>query len=103
MHRLKTFGTGFLILSLTAMALPGGVSGDADVTPRGVGSYVLYDDSPGAGIHAYPYSTDMATNPLTYGDIQTAGQEGDPLSILHGVGTVWATAVWDMYWNLTND
>ena len=30
-------------------------------------------------------------------------QAGDPLSIPHGVGTVWATAVWDMYWNLTND
>ncbi len=76
---------------------------DTETTLRGVGSYLIFDNTPGAGIRAYPYTTDMVDNPLTYGDIQTAGQPGDPLSIPHGVGTVWATAVWEVYWNLVND
>jgi hypothetical protein len=37
----------------------------------------------------------MSINPQTYGDLT----EGT-LSIPHGVGTVWATALWDMYWAL---
>jgi hypothetical protein len=74
---------------------------DTDTTLRGVGSYLVFDSSAGAGIRPFPYTTDMTANPLTYGDIVNAGQTGG-LSIPHGVGTVWASAVWEMYWNLTN-
>ncbi|HET6725779.1 MAG TPA: M36 family metallopeptidase [Gammaproteobacteria bacterium] len=42
------------------------------------------------GLRAYPYSTDMTANPLTFGDI-TANPEA------HFVGTVWATMLWDAY------
>ncbi len=74
---------------------------DTGTTARGVGSYVLYEPATGAGIRDFPYSTDLAVNPQTYGDLVNAGQPGGP-SIPHGVGTVWATAVWEVYWNLVN-
>jgi hypothetical protein len=77
------------------------VAADTGTTPRGVGGYAIFDPSEGAGIRPFPYTTDMGVNPLTYGDLTTAGQTGG-LSIPHGVGTVWATAVWEMYWNLTD-
>ena len=73
-------------------------SSDTAMTPRGVGTYLIYELPTGGGIRPFPYTTDIATNPLTYGDIVTAGRDG--LSIPHGVGTVWATAVWEVYWNL---
>ena len=42
----------------------------------------------------------MAVNSLTYGII--AGAPANGISVPHGVGTVWATALWDMYWNLVD-
>jgi extracellular elastinolytic metalloproteinase len=73
-------------------------SGDTGATPRGVGTYSLFEPTDGTGIRPFPYSTDIGINPLTYGEL-SAGT----LSVPHGVGTVWATAVWEMYWNLVND
>ncbi|MGD8375449.1 MAG: M36 family metallopeptidase, partial [Acidobacteriota bacterium] len=73
---------------------------DTATTARGIGTYLVYEPPDGGGIRPYPYSTDLAVNPLTYADIVTAGQPGG-LTIPHGVGTVWATAVWEVYWNLT--
>ena len=72
---------------------------DTGPTARGVGTYLLLQPTTGSGIRPHPYSTDLAINPLTYGDLTTAGQTGG-LAIPHGVGTVWATAVWEVYWNL---
>ncbi len=77
---------------------------DTADSPRGVGRWATFqDDDPAGGIRAFPYSRDLAVNPLTYADIRTAGQAGSPLSIPHGVGTVWATILWDMYWNLVDE
>jgi hypothetical protein len=70
---------------------------DTGATPRGVGTWSLYEPSTGLGIRPYQYSTDKAVNPLTYGALTTG-----TLSIPHGIGTVWATAVWEMYWNLVD-
>jgi hypothetical protein len=70
-------------------------AGDTATTPRGVGTYSIFEPVTGTGIRPYPYTTDMTANPLTYGDLST-----DTLSIPHGVGTVWATTVWEMYWAL---
>ena len=66
-------------------------------TPRGMGTYLTFEDDPntGLGIRPYPYTTDMSVNPQTYGDLS----EGR-LSVPHGVGSVWATTLWDMYWAL---
>ena len=74
------------------------VASDTATTARSVGTWSSFEPTSGLGIRAFPYSTDLGVNPLTYGDL-SAGT----LSIPHGVGTVWATAVWEMYWNLTND
>ena len=71
---------------LSATEEPGG---------RGIGTYVSYQDVTGPGIRPFRYSTDMSVNPQTYGDLTTGA-----LSVPHGVGTVWATTTWDMYWAL---
>ncbi|MCB1055290.1 MAG: M36 family metallopeptidase, partial [Acidobacteria bacterium] len=79
----------FLALVLTAK------TGDQGTDARGIGTYVNYEPSNGAGIRQYPYSTDLAVNPHTYEDI--AG-----VAVPHGVGSVWTAMVWEMYWNLVD-
>ncbi|MDQ4064429.1 MAG: M36 family metallopeptidase [Actinomycetota bacterium] len=71
--------------------------GDDGRTPRGIGSYVVYHEEgrSGTGIRITPYSTDMKINPSTYDTIKTAAEP-------HGVGYVWATMLWDLYWNLVD-
>lgn len=87
----------FLALALTAEP------GDTAETPRGIGRYLRYRDSdPLGGFRAAPYSRDLNINSFTYGDIADAGRSGSPLTIPHGVGTVWAATLWDMYWNLVD-
>ena len=69
--------------------------GDNGATARGIGNYVVYYDQgrTGPGIRITPYSTDMKVNPSTYSTIKTAAEP-------HGVGYVWASMLWDLYWNL---
>ena len=69
--------------------------GDDGRTPRGIGTYVIYQDEgrSSTGIRITPYSTNMKVNPSTYETIKTAAEP-------HGVGYVWATMLWDLYWNL---
>jgi hypothetical protein len=71
--------------------------GDDGATPRGIGTYVVYHEEGrnGVGIRITPYSTDMKVNPSTYKTIRTAAEP-------HGVGYVWATMLWDLYWNLVD-
>lgn len=71
--------------------------GDDGATPRGIGTYVVYheDGRAGKGIRITPYSTDMEVNPSTYNTIKQAAEP-------HGVGYVWATMLWDLYWNLVD-
>ena len=62
-------------------------------TPRGVGNYSSFR-APGAeGIRNFPYSTDMTVNPETYADV-------DSVSVPHGVGSIWNSALWEMHWAL---
>ncbi|MGB1216697.1 MAG: M36 family metallopeptidase, partial [Saprospiraceae bacterium] len=67
--------------------------GDDKNTVRGIGTYATSEPTTGNGIRAYPYSYDMAVNPFTYADI--AGQ-----AVPHGVGSVFCTMIWDLYWDL---
>ncbi|MFN2587924.1 MAG: M36 family metallopeptidase [Actinomycetota bacterium] len=71
--------------------------GDDGRTPRGIGTYVIYQDEgrSSTGIRITPYSTNMKVNPSTYETIKTAAEP-------HGVGYVWATMLWDLYWNLVD-
>ena len=78
----------FLAIALTAR------EGDTGEQMRGLGTYALYSSSREAkGIRPTAYSTDMAVNPATYDTIRTAAEP-------HGVGYVWATMLWEVYWNL---
>ncbi|MEZ4734445.1 MAG: M36 family metallopeptidase [Caldilineaceae bacterium] len=67
--------------------------GDNGATARGMGNYVLGEAKSGTGIREFPYSTDLTINPHTYNAIQTT-------AIPHGVGSVWAAMLWEMYWAL---
>lgn len=67
--------------------------GDIATKRRGIGTYAAFQPTTGNGIRTYPYTTDMAVNPFTYANIATQ-------SVPHGVGSVWATMLWDMTWAL---
>ena len=66
-------------------------SGALAEMPRGIGNFASNNPANAFGIRPFPYTTDMIINPLTYSDI-------NGLSIPHGVGSVWSTMLWDMYW-----
>ncbi|MCB0695314.1 MAG: T9SS-dependent M36 family metallopeptidase [Lewinellaceae bacterium] len=69
--------------------------GDTPEKKRGIGTYVTREDNNGKGIRNFPYSTDMVINPVTYNDIKT-------LSVPHGVGSVWCSMLWDLYWAMAD-
>ncbi len=66
--------------------------------PRGIGTYVLGQPTTGAGIRPFPYSYDKTTvNPLvTYAGVGNTGVFSQP----HGIGSIWATMLWDMTWEI---
>jgi hypothetical protein len=66
---------------------------------RGIGTYVLFQDTKGLGIRPARYSTDMTVNDYTYEHLPAASRK---LTVPHGIGFVWATIIWDMYWELIN-
>lgn len=70
--------------------------GDSGTDARGIGTYLFGQGAGADGIRPYPYSTDLAINPQTYDDICN-------LAIPHGVGSVWATALWEVTWALIDD
>jgi len=70
---------------------------DTALTPRGVGTYLIFEPTGGNGIRPTPYSTDMSVNPSTYASV------ANPIiSSPHGIGYVWNTMLWEMYWNLVD-
>ncbi len=66
--------------------------------PRGIGTYVLGQTTSGAGIRPYRYSYDKANinNVVTYGKVADATNFSQP----HGIGSIWATMLWDMTWEI---
>lgn len=72
--------------------------GDMGTTLRPIGTYATGNPVTGPGFRPAPYTIDMAVNSLTYGNTD----DGGAISIPHGVGTVWATMLWDMTWDLIN-
>ncbi|MGA1584017.1 MAG: T9SS-dependent M36 family metallopeptidase, partial [Saprospiraceae bacterium] len=70
-------------------------AGDQGSDVRGVGTFALNQSTTGNGIRPAPYSTDFGVNSFTY------GKSNDPsISKPHGVGFIWATALWDLTWDL---
>jgi len=72
--------------------LPGANAED----PRPVGTFLFGQGPNGGGIRPFPYSTDFAVNPQTYDDIKTA-------AVPHGVGSVWASTLWEVTWELIGE
>jgi hypothetical protein len=72
---------------------------DRPTDGRGVGSYVVFQPADGAGIRPRPYTSDVSVNEFTYASIP-GGVASGVLTIPHGIGFVWNTMLWDMYWNL---
>ena len=60
---------------------------------RGIGTYALGQSRNGSGIRQYRYSTDLEIDPRTYNSIKNA-------SVPHGVGSVFASMLWEMTWAL---
>ena len=70
--------------------------GDTGDMRRGVATYLRREPNEGKGLRAFPYSTDMDVNPVTYQDIVSA-------SVPHGVGHVWCSMLWDLYWAMVDE
>lgn len=71
---------------------------NACAAPRGVGTYSSFQPPTGPGIRRFPYSPDRAVNPFTFADTNDLLQ-----SQPHGVGSVWASMLWDMTCDLIAD
>ena len=69
---------------------------DTGSMPRGIGTYVIFQDPDGKGIRNTPYSTDTSINPSTYAWVADSLNVSQP----HGIGYVWNTMLWEVYWNL---
>ncbi|GAB3512881.1 hypothetical protein GCM10027442_25000 [Emticicia fontis] len=67
------------------------------IIPRGIGTYSLAKQTNGTGIRNYRYSYDMAN----INSVVTYGKVGDTkFAIPHGIGSIWATMLWDMTWEI---
>lgn len=71
--------------------------GDTGSEMRGVGTYLKFESTTGTGTRPFAYSTDMTVSPVTYADTANPA-----FSIPHGVGSIWATMLWDMTWRFIN-
>ena len=71
---------------------------DRPSTARGVGSYVIFEPPDGPGIRPTPYTTDMNVNQSTYAFVADVVNISQP----HGIGYVWNTMLWEVYWNLVD-
>ncbi len=68
--------------------------GDQADDGRGMATYSAGQGTNGVGIRQFKYSRDMTENPLTYSDLPATGGQ------VHAVGTIWATMLWDLTWDL---
>lgn len=71
---------------------------DTKLTARGVGPYLIFEPGDGGGIRPTAYTTDMTVNPSTYASVANVAAISQP----HGIGYVWNTMLWEMYWNLVD-
>lgn len=69
--------------------------GDVGSAIRGIGTYAVSQPINGVGIRTYPYSTDFNVNPMTFASTNSE-------AVPHGVGSVWATTLWDLTWAYIN-
>lgn len=75
--------------------------GDAADLARGIGTFAADQPIDGNGIRQFPYTTDMSVNPFTFDNVQDQTAGGN-VSV-HGVGSIWATMLWDLTWALIDE
>ncbi len=81
----------FLALALTAE------SSHTSTQRRPIGYYSIGRSATSVGIRPAAYTTNMSVNNYTFRNMSGAG-----LSEPHGVGFLWCTILWEMYWELVN-
>jgi extracellular elastinolytic metalloproteinase len=59
---------------------------------------VAFQPPDGDGIRPTPYTTDMTVNPATYASVADVANISQP----HGIGYVWNSMLWEVYWNLVD-
>ena len=67
--------------------------GDAGADPRPFGTWFFGQGPDGPGVREFPYSTDLAVDPRTYGDLATA-------SVPFATGSIFTAMLWEMTWAL---
>lgn len=73
--------------------------GDVGETPRGIGTFAERQRTDGRGIRPFPYSTNMAVNPVTYAGVADATTFSAP----HGIGSIWCSMLWDLHWAMVDE
>lgn len=85
---------GLMLTTNWAALQPNAVSANRPVS---IGTYVLGQETTDDGIRGFKYSHDMGT----YNAHVTYGQVGNiSFSNPHGIGSIWATILWDMTWKI---
>ncbi|MFN8442834.1 MAG: M36 family metallopeptidase [Caldilineaceae bacterium] len=79
----------FLALALTAKVT------DTATTSMFVGRWLGGYSAVGPGFRHYPYTTDLNVNPQTFAYTDLSSE-------VHDVGEIWASMLWEVYWNLVN-
>lgn len=79
-------------------------AGDSPSAKRGIGTFVSSEPTDGIGIRSFPYSTDRSINPMTFASTNNFQyqENGTEKTSVHGVGSVWATILWDLTWAYIN-
>jgi extracellular elastinolytic metalloproteinase len=79
-------------------------AGDTPTAKRGMGTFVSSQATDGLGIRTFPYSTDRSVNPMTFAFTNNFQfqEDGVEKTSVHGIGSVWATILWDLTWAYIN-
>jgi hypothetical protein len=67
---------------------------DTEADARGIGTFAIGQPTTGGGIRPSRYSPDFSINPLTYDMTNYPNFLSEP----HGIGSMWATMLWDLTW-----
>ncbi|MDQ0476305.1 T9SS-dependent M36 family metallopeptidase [Chryseobacterium sp. MDT2-18] len=71
-------------------------TGDTKDIPRGIATFVNSEPITGGGLRPAKYSPNFGINSFTYANTNGMGTDADPL--VHSIGFVWATMLWDLHW-----
>lgn len=77
-------------------------AGDTGVDQKPIGTYAINQPNNGNGLRgapydtAYPYSTDMALNPVTLNNSNNPDNTNS--GYRYTIGNVWASVMWDLTW-----